>query len=58
MIPWTVSAALPGVWEIDRPCPPGPCVGSGKLETPCARMHCDSPRGDAFPVAVVAPTAV
>ncbi len=56
--PWTVSAELPGVAEIDRPCPPGPWLGSGNLEMPFARMQCDSPRGEASPEAVVAPTAV
>jgi hypothetical protein len=33
-IPWTVSATLPGVLEMDRPSPPGPVVASGKLVTP------------------------
>ena len=33
-------------------------VGSGKLGMPWARMHCESPSGEALPVAVVAPTAL
>jgi hypothetical protein len=37
--PLTVTAELPGDVFTESPGPPGPEVGSGKFETPCARMH-------------------
>jgi signal transduction histidine kinase len=40
-MPSTVMVELPGVAVIESPSPPGPLLGSGKLGTPCARMHCE-----------------
>jgi hypothetical protein len=53
VIPSTVMAGLPGIMEVLSP----PLLGSGKLEIPCARMHCESAREDASPLGVVAPAA-